>query len=265
MQLARTFDAGFINCVANHPKVRPHLGGDGVSEVKFDDTVALPTHYALTFEPAGAIVLLAMSPGVYSGHCLFLPEHRGEAPAEAVRQAAQFMFIETDCVHIETQVPSGNVAAKALAQHTGFREVFRRLDVWPRPGGGQDVTAYALTLAEWAMKSDACRKAGEAFHKALEDAVAALGHLLPPHSDDGGIHDHAAGATYLMVQAGNVRKAVEYYNGWARSAWVPTIQLLSENPVVVDINDAVLMWRNGEMQALSAHVESRAGGVPCLS
>lgn len=263
--LRRTFNAQSLNELANHPNIRPQLGGDGRSLVTFDSEAAYPLNHLLEFKPGGAFFLLDLEPGIYGAHSLFLPEFRGEFVIDAMRQARRYMFVETDCVEIQTQVPTGNVAALALTKRAGFRETFRQSNVWPEPGGGHGVAYFALTLDEWAMHADECREAGEAFHRDLAAAVGQLGQMLPPHIDDGGAHDRAAGAAYLMCRAGNAAKGIAFYNRWARQTRNPTLQLLSETPLVVDIHDAVVTLRDGQMLALSASVESRRGGLTCHS
>mgnify|MGYP001578648080 FL=1 len=58
------------------------------------------------------------------------------------------------------------------------------------------------------------------------------------------------GATVAMLRSGNARKAVVFYNAWARFAEYATVELLREQPIVLDVRDAVIEVRATEGEVL---------------
>lgn len=240
--ITRTMDATFLNGVANHPQVRPFIGG-GEHELDLTGLCCNPANIVLVTE-AGGWVLQARLPGVYELHTMFLPEGRGSAYFAAAREALNYVFTRTDALEILTRCPDDNGPARMAASMMGFRERFRREGVWHTGAG---VSFQALTLHEWVMRDRDALKAGRDFHEALEAAKRAQGSTLPDHPDDEA-HDRAAGAAYLMIQRGQTAKAVGWYNLWAIFAGYVTIEALS--PTVVDIRDAIVEVRDGRMGVL---------------
>lgn len=234
--IRRTMDAGHLNAVVNHPSVRPFVMGEG--ELDLTQALADPGNYAWQTEHGG-FVLMRHSPGVYEVHSMFLPEGRGASALKAARDMLRQMFAATDCREVLTKIPNGNKGADGLARATGFREWFK-----------SELASYRrLTLAHWMMNDSGCLEAGRVFHDFLEDAKVAAKSALVTHEDDEA-HDRAAGCAALMAEAGNPVKAVETYNHWARLAGYRTIKLLSTRPPVIDVIDAVLTVRAGELEVL---------------
>lgn len=225
-RIRRTLDGTFLNSVANHPKVRPHLLGDGPLDVS--PAVTDPANITLQTEHGGW-VLHNLGGGSYEVHSMFLPEGRGASVKAALIEALDYVFTATDCVRLITRLPKGNVAARALARIAGFK-------TWFVSGGDERAR---IEIADWAQSSAACLKAGEWFHERLEAAKAASGSAREVHDDDPP-HDRAVGAAVLMCRAGNPVKAVAQYNAWAQAAGYALVSLVSLNPMVIDIVDAVL-------------------------
>jgi len=224
----RTLDPTVLNEVANHPKVRPWLKGEG--EVDLSALICDPANIALQFE-GGGWVLRSLGACQYEVHSLFLPEVRGAKVRDNLKDALEYVFLQTDAVKLVTQLPVGNVAARALARIAGFRLWFGEYHV--------------LCIEDWIQASDACLQAGQQFHEKLEAAKRETGSALVVHEDDDA-HDRAAGAAFLMGNAGNVAKGVWHYNQWAAVSGYAQISLLSVNPPMVDIVDAVI-GKDGEI------------------
>lgn len=220
--IKRTLDATFLNTVANHPEVRPWLLGEG--PVELSGIVSDPANIALQAE-YGGWVLQGLSPGTYEVHSMFLPEGRGAGVARALRAALDYVFTATDCVRLVTRLPAGNVRAANLGRMAGFRPWF----------GDRS----RIEIEDWAQSSKACREAGEWFHDRLEAAKIAAGSALVVHDDDPA-HDHAVGAAVLCCKAGNPIKGVRHYNAWAAASGYAPVTLISVNPMVIDVVDAVL-------------------------
>lgn len=227
--IRRTLDPAFLNTVANHPDVRPWLQGEGPLDLS--SVIGNPANIALQ-AAQGGWVLQNLSPGVYEVHSMFLPEGRGSAVKKALAAALDYVFSATDCRQIVTRLPAGNVRAAALGKIAGFRPWFG--------------DRHRIEIEDWAQASRACREAGEWFHEQLEAAKLAHGSALDVHADDPG-HDRAVGAAVLMCRAGNPAKAVWHYNAWAAAAGYAPITLISVNPMVIDVVDAVLEGPNMEV------------------
>lgn len=248
--MRRVTDATFLNVVANHPDVRPFLGGgDGVLDLS--GLVSSLANVTVQGEHGGFIAI-SQGLGVYDIHSLFLPDGRGREAMTLMREGLGYLFLRTDAVELTTRVPSNNASAKALAQLADFTVRFERFKCWPDIGGPFDVATYGLTIEHWAMKSHACFLAGERFHRDIAQAVTVFGGQMPAHSDDGPAHDHAAGAAYLMCLAGNAMKAEHFYNHWANGAGYEPLRVLSYAPLVIDAGYHVVgELHDGKIEVLS--------------
>lgn len=246
--IKRTMDAAFLNVVVNHPDVRPWVGGSGPLDVS--SIIQDPNNVALVTE-TGGFILTKQDQHRYELHTQFLPEGRGPAMLDAAREGLRYMFAATDCLEIVTKVAASNRPAALLARHVGFDPIFTRDAAWPEPGGSLSaVTYYCLTFDRWRARDLEIAGRGHWFHEQLETAKQAAASELPIHPDDEA-HDRAVGAAVLMALAGNATKAVWTYNRWAALAGYVPISLLSKMPPVIDLVDAVVEIRDGEMEVLT--------------
>lgn len=245
--MKRTMDAAFLNSVANHPDVHPHLAWQG--EIDLSGLVQNPNNFAFQFD-GGGFVAIKLEHGVYECHSMFVPDGRGQAVTEAMSESLRYMFTRTDCLEIVTKCPDANRAAFGAARSMGFVKSFRLEQGWPLPDGtlgGMD--CMRLTLAKWTEKDDTVEVAGNWFHERLEELTAEIGKTIPKHFEEPA-HNRAVGAAVLMFQAGNTVKAQASYNLWARFAGYPVIRVLSLNPVVIDMDQVVVGIADGDMEVL---------------
>lgn len=244
--LRRTMDATFLNEVANHPVVRPWLGGEG----PLDLTAAVenPANYALVTEHGGYL-FHPLLPGVYEVHTMFLPSGHGSHQRRAAAEAFRYLFAITDCLEIVTKCPDDNAPARLASSALGFRERFRRADAWA-PGVG--VSYRVFSVDDWFVRSGACLLAGRDFHDTLESAKAAAGSPLDAHPQDEA-HDRAVGAAALMIMGGQTTKGVAFYNRWAVFSGYQPIEVVAQD--VVDVVDAVVEARDGRMHVLLVRQE----------
>lgn len=226
----RTFDPAFLNEVVNHPEVRPWVAGEGVLDLS--DRALNADNFVLQSE-YGGFVLMRHEPTRYEVHSLFLPGH-GTHPIKAMRAAQEWMFTRTDCETIVSRVPASNKAAKGFAITGGLKTIFQRDDAQLGP-----CEYVELDLMRWAMGNAGLEKHGERFHAFLEGAKAERGSQSPTHAHDTA-HERAVGASLLMIERGQPEKGVAFYNRWARLAGYAEIKLVTAQPVVVDVVDAVL-------------------------
>lgn len=245
--LRRTMDPALMNRVINDPSVRPWVGG-GDTELDITPWTSNPANVILVNEHGG-FCGIKMEPGVYELHTNILPEGRGAKAVYAAREACHYLFTKTDAQEIVTKVPAFNKAAERFARTFGYTERFRRANAMMGPDGLSDITFFAYTIDQWVAADDLLPFYGEWFHHELEQAKIAAGSALPVHDDDPS-HDRAVGAAIAMIRAGHATKGVWYYNRWARFAGYATIELLSINPVIVDVRDAIVEISHDNMEVL---------------
>lgn len=236
----RTFDARRLTEIANNPEVRPWLGGDGPLDLEAD--VSNPANHAMVTDDGGFIAV-RHEPGLYEVHSLFLKTGRSRTQ-DSMRDGLDYMFTRTDCVRLVTQAPDDNPAAAALAQSGGFKPMFRSEVAARGP-----TVFLALAIEDWSMSCAALEADGAWFHQTIETAKAVQNSSLPDHAHDPA-HERAVGAAVRMIRAGNVEKAVIFYNRWARLARYPLISLLSLNPPVLDVGDAIASVEGDSMSVL---------------
>lgn len=141
--LTFTRDATFLNEVANHPDVRPHLGGDNEtgstqSQIDLGPFLAREGNFALVNQ-WGGFIFEHEGEGVFNFHTEFLPDGRGRRAFAAAIEAEREMF-ETHGAHVlKTYVPRENLAALGLVRIVGFTQTHQTAEA----------TYWALTKAEW--------------------------------------------------------------------------------------------------------------------
>lgn len=244
--LDRTMDATALNAVANHPDVRPWLGGDGPLDLT--GMLADPANVA-GLSAHGGFLAVAHGAGRYEVHSLFQPTRSAGETTRAMRAAVTYMFAATDAVELVTKVPDANLAAAGLARLAGFQLLFTMAAPWTADTR-VPMHFNNLTLDRWALASPDARTLGTWLHDAMDAAKEAAGSTLGPHSADDDTHDRMAGAAILMVRAGHPVKAVEFYNRWATFAGYPAIRLLRKHPIVIDLEGIIVEARPTEMEIL---------------
>lgn len=241
----RTLDVGFLNDVANDPAVRPHIGGEGPI-----DLAGLATNvdnYLFLAPGCGGFVVQNIYDTRYECHSMFLPHSAPDTIRTLMQDSQQYMFACTNCEELVTKVPEGNVSALGLARVGGFAEIYRSGPV--SEVGGKTVSHRSLTLDKWARLCSAAREAGQQFHEMLDGAKRLNGSTASSHPEDE-LHDRIVGAAMLMVRAGNLVKGIRFYNRFASFAGYRQAEIVSTQPAVVDIGDAVLDVHNGEVGVL---------------
>jgi hypothetical protein len=245
--LKRTMDAAFLNTVANHPDVRPALGGMG--DLDQSPLLANPENVALEGEHGG-FVAVKLAPGLYECHSMFLPEGRGAAAQAAMAEGLRYLFAQTDCGQVVTKCPENNGAAKGAARAMGFSPMFKLEKAWPvEDGEPVGIEVVTLTMHKWVSRDAEVEATGKWFHQRLEELTEAAGKPIPEHFEDPA-HNRAVGAACLMFQAGNPGKAQAFYNLWARIAGYPQIRIMSFNPVIVDMDQVVVSVNGDDMEVL---------------
>lgn len=235
----RTLDATFLNGVANHPEVRPWLGGDGELDLK--GLIANPDNIVGVTTAHGGFIAEHHGSGRYEVHSLFLPEGLGQTAVRAMRDACDYIFSTSDAVELVTKVPESNAAAKGLAQLAGFAALFIASVPWSTDIPTMPTTFHSLSLDAWSMRSRRARAYGVWLHEAM-------GELAPHvnHSEEEPAHLQVAGAATMMLRAGMPYKAANVYNRWARWTGYPPIRVIREHPTVMDLGEGIIVEVAGD-------------------
>lgn len=235
--MQRTFSAVLFNDVANRPHVRPTMGGSG--EIDLTHVINLPGNFAYT-DGLGGFFFQRLFDGYYEVHTIYDPNEtfrRPKALVHGAKAVVERMFLETDAVELATKVLPHSEGASWLSDIVGFSES------WTKEG----VSYRNLTLDAWARSCSTLEHRGRVFHEQLEAAKNAANSKLPTHHDDA-VHDRMVGVAIAMVTAGNVAKGVDTYNKWAMFAGYAPVMMISAQPPVIDVVDAVVGFHNGEME-----------------
>lgn len=177
---------------ANHPLIRPWLGGKGVIDV--DVWLGNPANVFFGDE-RGGFILLGQGFGRYEVHTVMLP--KTSRPTERAKEMLEYMFFHTDCIEIVTKVPTNNPRAGALAERCGFREMYVKGNGW-EPGVG--VSYRKLDLDFWVTTCYTGEVEGQGFHEALEAEKLLQGSTIEQHGEDPG-HDRAVGVSLQIGRA----------------------------------------------------------------
>lgn len=248
LSVCREFAAERINAIIAHPEVRPWVGMPGQGDIDLAPVVA-DTRNVLLMGEGGGFLFQHIEPGIYEAHSQFVPEHRGANVLTAARDAERFMFTRTDCVEIRSKVPEGNKAALGFALAMRYELQFERANAWPTESGMVSAKYFARTINQWANLAPGIAETGEWFHDKLESAKGWFGSKTPIHDDDP-IHDRYVGATCEMMLAGQVGKALAFYQRWASFAGYGPIAVIAEYPTVIDIGDAILAIKSQDFEVL---------------
>lgn len=141
MMLQRSTDADFLNRVLNHPEVARWMCGfqppfDLSSVLGNDANVFLANKF-------GGFLFVKLGKGRYEVHTQLLPEGRGNS-LELAKDAAWYMFTQTDCMEIQTYSPKENLPAWKLTVSMGFRPIRgKKLN-------GHQCTVFSLDIKTWA-------------------------------------------------------------------------------------------------------------------
>lgn len=247
--LRRHFTADSLNLVVNDPSVYPWVRGTMTGYLDLAPLVRNRNNILLMGEHGG-VLLLQHQPGLYEVHTQVLPAGRGQWTLDMATEALHWMFTKTDAIEIVSRVPKGNLGARALAKRTNAVFEFRRERGWSINDKVVPADVYSWKVQDWMRWAPNLIERGEWFHKRLEKEYKKLGRKLPSHADDE-VHDRYVGAAIDMAFAGNPHKGVVLYNRWAKMAGYAELKIVTESPLVLDIVDALLMFRGEDFWCMS--------------
>lgn len=124
--LERTFDYELIKHIATHPKIYPHIADDGSpSAEEFEPIRDEHIWYVLVkagTRPVGVFTYVPQNFVCYEVHTCLLPEIWGTYSLQAAKMSIQWIFENTPCRRIVTNVPDYNRIALRFARQSGLRE-----------------------------------------------------------------------------------------------------------------------------------------------
>lgn len=239
----RDYNAKRLNRVCNDPSVLPDVALPGQTALDLTPLVSDLRNIALMTDEGG-ILAHWREPGIYEIHTQFTAAYRGVGAVKSVREMISWLFLQSPAMELQTKIPSSNRAAHGLVQAISGRLEFDRQDAWPLPDGKFcSMDYYTLRYSDWLYAPWAAGQLaarGEWFHQRLDAAKLAM--LSPPDSHPAdAAHDVNVGATIEMIFAEQAEKGLTLYNRWARFAGYAEVRLISLQPLVIDIQDAVLL------------------------
>ena len=240
----RSFDADEINPILNDPMVFRYAAHEGIQSFDLGPLLADPRNVLLMAD-RGGIIFHWQALGVYQVHTNFLKAARGySGPGtyvlNACRAAYRWMFANTDCLTLLTMIPAHNRAAAMFAPMAGWTKEFERKDIWPSiEDGVVDMNFLALRYDDWVRKTPELILSGREFHEQVEREFERHGAQDKKHPDED-CHDLHVGACYEMIRGGQLDKAIILYNRWAQFAGYGLIEIVSHNPVVLNLGNCLI-------------------------
>ncbi len=190
------------------------------TDVYLNSAISNSENFALMIADA-RILFVRCQPSCYELVCVACDPARCDFLLHA---ALQYMFTFTDC-------------GRVLTPDSGIRIGEGLL---PQP---------SLDIETWARSNHNLELTGEWFHAKLKASKIANGSDPATHSHDAD-HERAVGAAVQIALAGNGRKAVDFYNQWASGAGYAHISIISDQPLTIDVVDAVIEVRDGDLSVL---------------
>lgn len=247
--VSRHTDATFINEVVNDPSVYPWVHGVVIGPLDLTGLVANKSNHCIMGKHGG-VIFTQCQPGLYEAHTQVLPEGRGKWTIKMVKSALHYIFTRTDAMEILTRVPHGNLGAKALVRSINGEFQFTRPKSWVFDHKPVDSDIYSLGVQSWMRDAKYLKRRGEWFHQRLEGEYCAMGRTIPLHEDDTN-HDQYVGGAIEMIMNGQPIKGQVMYNRWATIADYMQVQMLSLEPLLFDIQEALLLVKNGDFKVVS--------------
>jgi RimJ/RimL family protein N-acetyltransferase len=133
-----------------HPAIWPHIHDDGATEPNPVDHESL--YWLLVTDeqgPAGAFLLHAHNLVTYEVHTCLLPRIWGPKAKQAAQLGRAWMFANTPCQKIVTNVPQDNPAALRFAKRCGMTLEGVNRKSFLKNGQLLDQHVLGLTKEEW--------------------------------------------------------------------------------------------------------------------
>lgn len=126
LTIERTQDWPLIKRIVTHEKVWPHVTDDYSSAPELWEPIQHESaFYVLVSEDGNSLGLFALYPHnriCWAVHTCLLPECYGETSRRIARESIEWVFSNTECLRIITEVPAYNRIALKFAKDAGMTE-----------------------------------------------------------------------------------------------------------------------------------------------
>ena len=150
MRIDRTHDMATVKAILSHPAIWPHIHDDMAGECRPLDVGGL---YWLLVEddegPAGVFLVHAHNGVCYEVHTCMLPRTWGAQARQATHLCRAWMFQNTPCRKLITNVPAYNLLALRFAKRCGMTLEGINRKSYLKNGELMDQHVLGLTKEEW--------------------------------------------------------------------------------------------------------------------
>lgn len=248
MIIERALDANRVNQIVNDPSIYPWIKGVHKGPLDTTRVIENKNNVVLVAEH-GCLLFIKIQAGIYDFHASVLPEGRGAWMQESAAAAFHWMFTKTDAYELMTKCPDGNVLSKLGARNVGCSLQFRTGAIWPTEGRLVPVDVYSLLIQHWVTKAPCLEETGHWFHETLISEYERLNKEIKVETEDL-THDRYVGAAVEMIKGGQILKAVNFYNRWAVMAGYIPLNVISMEPLVLDIAEAKVRVVNNSFEVI---------------
>ncbi len=151
--------------------------------------------------------------------------------------AYRVMFTQTDCLGLLAKIPMNGEEA-ALATLLG----------WTHQFDSRGIGHWELCYNDWIRNTPELMQVGVNFINRLELEFMRHGHTQKIETEPSYLLH--IGALAAMLYTDQMDKAVALYNGWARFADYPQIELKSHSPALLDIGNALLQMTGDSFKVI---------------
>lgn len=143
MKFERSTDWELIKSVMTHPKIWPHITDDFAVKVEaFEPINHESAWYVLVKDGEELLGLFALYPEnrvCWKVHTCLLPNAWGRRARQAAREGVKWVFDNTECLRLITDVPEYNILAYRFAQMGGMVEFGKNPRSYMKNGQLQNV------------------------------------------------------------------------------------------------------------------------------
>ena len=118
-------DKDILNRIVSHPDVYPHIIDDYADNSLVDQygELLLKAGFPIISDCEGiAFILMPRSHTVFDVHTIILPESRGRKAIDTAKEIARFVFENTTCKKINSEIRVGDRATMLFALRVGFKK-----------------------------------------------------------------------------------------------------------------------------------------------
>jgi len=149
MHFQLTRDWGYLRLVATDPRLWDHLSDDFAPAAEewqpTDSPAMLYVKVSDDGEALGFFLLACFSPILFQVHTALLPSAWGAKAKEAARELVAWVWRETTCQRLTTEVPACNRLALAFAKRAGMTEYGRNPRAYQKNGELVDLILLGLS------------------------------------------------------------------------------------------------------------------------